>query len=242
MIAMIDVLDDAPYDITEIFNLMLKSCGFRKKLLYRIDGLTPNIVIPSNTKGVIISGSVHHIYDDCIGKNWKDALCEFVRIHYKEIPILGICFGHQVIARALGGKVAPNDLGREIGTFPIYTTPEVEQDLLFNKFKNGSLVSQSHIDHVVELPYESVRLAYNRHSPNQVFKIGKSWGIQFHPELQPKLFRQLLFGRIERLRKEANIGEADELQAVSNSVQECPEAVKVLKRFVSLCFAEIQTT
>lgn len=240
MIALIDVLDDPPHDITAIFNDLLNSNGFGQPFS-RVDGLRSDIVIPSGATGIVISGSVHHIYD-AKGKNWKDSLRGLVKSHYTQIPILGICFGHQALAEALGGKVTLNVLGREIGTVPIYTTVDAGQDLLFGEFKSGSLVSQSHIDHVVELPHESVRLAYNSHSPNQAFRIGKNWGIQFHPELQPQLFRQLLFGRIERLRKETKIGEADELQTMSDSVQECLEAVNVLKRFVSLCFAETQTT
>lgn len=238
MIAMIDVLDDVPYDITEIFNSVLESCGFQEKLLCKVDGLTPNIVIPSNVKGVIISGSVHHIYDS-EGNNWKETLSEFVRKYYKQVPILGICFGHQVIAQALAGKVVQNDLGKEIGTVPIYTTPEAGQDLLFNGFRSGRLVPESHLDHVVELPPEAVRLAYNDHSPNQAFRVGKSWGIQFHPELQPQLFKQLLLGRVKKMFEEGNVEEASRLQEICESVRECPESVEVLRRFVSFCLAEL---
>jgi len=239
MIALIDVLDDPPYDITAIFNELLSSYGFDQPFV-RVDGLGPEIAIPSGMTGIVISGSVHHIYDTK-GKNWKDSLCELAKTHYAQIPVLGICFGHQALAQALGGKTVPNSLGREVGTVPIYTTPEAKQDLLFCGFKSGSLVPQSHLDHVAELPNGAVRLAYNSYSPNQAFKIGKSWGIQFHPELQPQLFEQLLSSRIKTLRKEAKITEANKLQTVSDSVQECPQAVEVLKRFVSLCLTESQT-
>jgi GMP synthase (glutamine-hydrolysing) len=239
MIALVDVLDDHPYDITAIFNDLINAHGL-ERLFVRINGLKTDIVIPSGVTGIVISGSVHHIYDAQKGKNWKDSLCELIKSHYTQIPILGICFGHQAIAQALGGKVAPNTLGREIGTVPIYTTSGAKQDLLFREFKCGSLVSQSHVDHVVGLPSGAVRLAHNNHSPNQAFRIGKSWGVQFHPELQPQLFRCLLSGRIKNLRQSGKLQEADELQMVSDSLQECPEAIKILKRFISFCLAESQ--
>lgn len=235
---MIDVLDDMPYNITEIFNKLLCIRGFNEKIFCRVDGLKLGFSITSDVRGVVISGSIHHIYDQGTGKDWKDALCEFVRVNHNKIPILGICFGHQVIAQALGGEVAPHSY-REIGTVPIYITPDARKDPLFNGFKDGNFVPESHIDHVIKLPPRAVRLAYNSHSPNQAFNIGKSWGIQFHPELQSNLFKQLLAGRVKKLREEGKILEANMLQNISESVQECPWAVKILKRFISFCLAEI---
>lgn len=242
-IAMIDVLDDPSYEITEIFRLILADSGFSRDILIKIDGLNYNFSLPQNIEvvGIIISGSVHHIYED-EGKEWKDNLCDFIRKFQNRTPILGICFGHNAIAQALGAEVGPNERGKEIGCLPIYTTEEARKDILFAQFKSGSLVSLSHLDSVLVLPENAIHLAFNEHSVNQAFRVGKSWGIQFHPELQPRLFKQLLLGRIKRLRREAKTGEADELQVISDSVQECPEAVKVLKRFVSLCFTESQTT
>lgn len=236
-IALVDVLDDPPYNITEIFRSVLTSRGLSKETLIRIDGLTPQLVLPQdvNIIGFIISGSIHHIYEKKGTEEWKNNLCEFVRRFYARIPILGVCFGHQVLAYALGGKIGPSDRGKEIGTIPIYVTEVAKNDLLFGQFKNGSLVPLSHLDHVLTPPKGTTILAYNAHSPNQAFKVGKSWGIQFHPELTPQLFKHLLGGRIKNLKAQDASDEANALQKIADSIKDCPEAIDVLERFVLHC-------
>jgi len=238
-IALIDVLDDPPYDITEIFRSVLTACGFSEDILVRIDGLAPKLYFPQDIEltGIIISGSIHHIYENR-GKKWKNSLCDFIRRFYNQIPILGVCFGHQAIAYALDGRVIPNDKDKQIGSLPIYLTAEANKDLLFSQFKSGGLVPLSHLDHVSILPEKAVRLAYNEHSPNLAFRVGKSWGIQFHPELRPPLFKQLLSGRVKSLEKEDLSDEASTLQKVIESIKDCPEAIGVLKRFVQHCLKE----
>ena len=78
-----------------------------------------------------------------------------------KIPILGICYGHQLIAKALGGKVEDNPNGKEIGTVKIYTSSEIKKDRLFS---DAPLTFEAHVTHmqsVLTLPKGATTLAFN---------------------------------------------------------------------------------
>lgn len=122
---------------------------------------------------------------------------------------------------------------------PIYTTKEAYDDELFSTFTDGSIVQETHLDHVAILPKGAICLAYNQHSPIQAFKIGKSWGIQFHPELRPKLFKQLFGGRIQNLLAENKLDEAENLKKIVANIKESPASIEILKKFIQYCFKEV---
>ena len=93
-IILIDVLDDPPYNITKIYQSVLESVGISDNVIVGVDGLSDSINMSSNIEmvGIIIPGSIHHIMEEK-GKEWKQALCRFIRKHYNRIPTLGVCFG-----------------------------------------------------------------------------------------------------------------------------------------------------
>ncbi|KKT25083.1 MAG: Glutamine amidotransferase class-I [Parcubacteria group bacterium GW2011_GWA2_43_9b] len=184
--------------------------------------------------GVIISGSIHHVAEDN-NKKWGKALFGFIQQHYDRIPILGVCYGHQALAFALGGDVEANKQGREVGTTQIFLTDEAQTDKLFFGFDSANFVQESHSDHIVALPKGAILLAYNQLSPNQAFRIGKSWGIQFHPELTPPLFNQLLKGRVESLIANNELEEAKKIEKAIAGIKDCSMAIEVLKRFILHC-------
>ena len=104
-----------------------------------------------------------------------------------ETPVLGICLGGQVLARALGAEVRIGDVG-EYGWYEISPTPEAANDpvLVALRAPSGSL--SWHRD-VFELPTGATRLASSPAAPNQAFRFGASaWGLQFHPEVEPDVF------------------------------------------------------
>jgi len=238
-IVLIDVLDDPPFNITEIFKSVLESAGIDSSLIAGVSGLDETLSIPQDVKmvGAIISGSVHHVIEDD-NKKWGRSLFRFIRQHYNRIPILGVCYGHQALAFALGGDVEANKQGREVGTTQIFLTDEAQTDKLFFGFDSVNLVQESHLDHVVTLPKGAILLAYSRLSANQAFRIEKSWGIQFHPELTPSLFSRLLKGRAESLVANAELEEAGKLKKAIAEIKDCPMAIEVLKRFILHCMEE----
>jgi GMP synthase (glutamine-hydrolysing) len=129
----------------------------------------------SRIDGVVISGSQTAVYDD---RPWISDVERWVRAAAEAaIPVLGVCWGHQLIARALGGEVDP--MGRyELGYERI---DRLEHDELFEGIGESFVAFETHSDEVTRLPPGTTVLAENETSI-QAFRIGNAWGVQFHPE------------------------------------------------------------
>lgn len=128
----------------------------------------------------IITGSRASVYD---GAEWVENLFYAVRVLDKlNIPTLGICFGFQVVAEALGGKVRRGESFEE-GFTAITVTQEGSESVLFKSLPKTFFVYQSHGD-VAALPKASVILANNPHSL-QAYSLRNFSCVQFHPEILP---------------------------------------------------------
>ncbi len=104
--------------------------------------------------------------------------------------VLGICFGSQLIANALGSKVYPNT-HKEIGWFPVHKPKGVEHPLL-GQFPESSLAFHWHGD-TFDLPKDAVRLFFSEATPNQGFFFGKkTLALQFHWEIGPDDMKMIL--------------------------------------------------
>jgi len=104
--------------------------------------------------------------------------------------IFGICFGSQLLAEALGGKIFPNDK-KEIGWYEVTLTPEGQNSFMFKKVPKRFMTFHWHSDHF-SLPPGCTRLAYSEPTANQAF-ICKGYpiaGLQFHPEYTREMVRQ----------------------------------------------------
>ncbi len=100
----------------------------------------------------------------------------------REIPLLGICFGAQVLAWALDAEVTKGDV-REVGFEPLRPEPAAADDLLLADYVDGDMVFQWHMD-TFDLPDEALLLATGDRIRHQAFRVGElTWGIQFHLEI-----------------------------------------------------------
>jgi len=97
-------------------------------------------------------------------------------------PCLGICFGAQLLASAAGAKVGRGESGMELGVFPLSLTPEAALDPAFSELAAGTSFAHWHRDTFEAVP-GAVRLALTERYLEQAFKLGPSYGLQFHPEL-----------------------------------------------------------
>jgi len=181
--------------------------------------------------GIAITGASNMITDD---EPWSVATEEWVGAEaHSGALILGVCYGHQMLARALGGEVGWNSRGREIGTVELSLTAEVGEDALFSGLPSPLVVHESHSQSVLVLPPGARRLAFNRHDDNQVFAFGSNaWGMQFHPEFDADIIRGYIEGRDSEIRSEGL--DPDALNAAARDSRVGPE---ILRRFANLVSA-----
>ena len=133
--------------------------------------------IDETIKGIILSGGPLNVYQ--LNKYSFDK-----KILNRDIPILGICFGHQILSKLNGGKVKQSK-HREFGLANIY---KKKDSLLTNNFftkQKFKKVWMSHADHVSKLPLDFKVIASSNNSKFAIVenKIKKFYGVQFHPEV-----------------------------------------------------------
>lgn len=131
---------------------------------------------PGECDAWITTGSRRSVYD---AGDWIEQLADFVRrLHAADSPYFGVCFGHQMLAQALGGKVERSDRGWGVGV------KEVEVVDSPDWLGPGPVpVLNSHADQIVEIPPGARILGRNDHCPVSMMAVGETMvGIQGHPE------------------------------------------------------------
>jgi len=128
--------------------------------------------------GFILTGSVHNAYDD---DPWIVDLAEWIRrCETRRKPLVGICFGHQLIARALGGKVVKSEKGWGLGSYAVNV---IEQKRWMKLAIDSVRLLVSHQDQVVILPSGMRVIAHNEFCPNfMLAKDNHIFTVQGHPE------------------------------------------------------------
>lgn len=115
-------------------------------------------------------------------------------------PTFGICFGHQILAQALGGEVQRNPRGREMGTVPV---DRVADDPLFTGSPARFEANVTHVDTVVKLPPGAVSLARSALENHQAIRFAeRCYGVQFHPEMDGEVIRTYIEARRDVLTAE----------------------------------------
>ena len=112
---------------------------------------------------------------------WSEAAADWlVRAVQADLPVFAICYGHQLLAQALGGRVAINPGGPEMGTFDV---EQLVDDPLFEGIDRRFAAYQTHLDAVLDPPPGATILARSERSAIQAMAIGpRVRTIQWHPE------------------------------------------------------------
>jgi len=157
--------------------------------------------MPETVDAVLVTGSDAMVSDR---EDWSEHTAAWLKTAIdKGVPVLGVCYGHQLLAYALGGQVGPNPRGRQIGTVEARLTSEGNNDPLLGSLPETFLAQTSHVEAVLELPAGSKRLASSPRDGNFAIRFAdNAWGVQFHPEFSAPVMSEYIHHRADVLRHE----------------------------------------
>lgn len=187
----------------------------------------PSAPAPDTLAGIVITGS-HSMVSHA--EPWSEALKPWLQAALaSDIPMLGVCYGHQLMAAALGGVSDYHPAGRESGTRSVRLTQAGRQDPLFSQLPASFVAHLTHAQSVMQAPQGSTILAHNSHDAHQALRYGpRQWSVQFHPEFTAPVMRAYIERQRVALREQGE--DPDTLLA---EISDCPEASSLLRRFLA---------
>ena len=176
--------------------------------------------------GALITGSGAMVTERL---DWSERSAAWLRdAAHAGMPLFGICYGHQLLAHALGGEVGYNPVGREMGTVRIERMDAAADDPLFGKHPPSFDAHATHLQTITRLPEGAIKLARSEKDACHAFRWRHSaWGVQFHPEFSIAMMRGYITARHEKL-----LNEGMHPPTIHRSVTAAPHARNVLRRFV----------
>ena len=230
------VFQHVPYEPLGTLNPQLKSAGFRIRYVNfsrepearpSLDGYS-GLVVLGGPMGACQTDRHPHLTREI----------ELIRqaVHQR-LPVLGICLGAQLLARALGAKVRASSRP-EIGWYNISVPEQARDDPLFRHFKPSQKIFQWHSD-TFSLPRGAAHLASSEACPNQAFKYGdNAYGLQFHLEVDHQLIERWLKVPAHQREIEAMGGKVDPMQVLRETHAQIAEtkqlAESVFDEFIKL--------
>ncbi|MDS1029810.1 glutamine amidotransferase [Bacillota bacterium LX-D] len=178
--------------------------------------------------GAIITGSHAMVTEE---EEWSEYVAEWLpNIPSGSLPVLGICYGHQLLAHAFGGQVGYHPGGMEFGTVDIQLTEEGQKDQLLGFLPNNFLGHVAHTQTVLKLPAGAKLLAQNEFESHHSFVVrGNIWGVQFHPEFNAGITSAYIDEQKQEL-----IEAGRNIEQLRQTVQEQIYGKMLLRRFLEI--------
>lgn len=225
------------------FSRILENCGDVEK--WYLDALGPFSVEakvcspyagdplpePGQIAAVIITGAHCMVTEQ---QAWSEQIARWLpEVIAADVPVLGVCYGHQLLAHALGGEVGYHPRGAEEGTFPMQFAPEAADDPLFSHFPSTIKIHASHSQTTLRLPPGSKVLGSNEFEPHHVVQFAPQvWGVQFHPEFTEQIMRLYIEEDAPALEKKGF-----DTAAALKSVTATPESNRIIEQFAQMVFS-----
>lgn len=156
---------------------------------------------PGQHRAAIITGSWSMVTDQ---HPWSEATASWIRQAVAQgVPLLGVCYGHQLMAHALGGTVGYHPGGREMGCIDIERLPVAEADPWLAECPLRFKAHLTHLQTVLRLPPGARALARSAHDPHQIVRYSPTAvSVQFHPEFTSDIQAACIGARAQVLRSE----------------------------------------
>ncbi|BES71990.1 glutamine amidotransferase [Marinobacter nanhaiticus D15-8W] len=200
----------------------------RPGLRLEVHDVASGAPLPEHSDGVLVTGSPAMVSERA---DWSERTAAWLaRRIAGDLPVLGVCYGHQLLAHAMGGTADYHPDGREIGTLDITLNADGRTDWLLGALPDVFPAHLTHMQSAVRLPPNATLLASSNHEPHQAFRIGRrAWGVQFHPEFTAPIMSAYL-NRLDTALRTEGLPVVD-LRA---GLRQTPEAQGLLRRFADL--------
>ncbi|WP_395490960.1 glutamine amidotransferase [Cedecea davisae] len=181
---------------------------------------------PETFQAAVITGSWSMVTEH---EAWSERTAEWIKqVVAAGTPLFGVCYGHQLMAYALGGRVDYHPQGSEVGQLQVELNAAGQKDPALAHLPPAFPVFLSHEQSVLELPPGAVCLGASSHDANQIIRYTPSAiSVQFHPEFTPSVMNKIIASRSERAALKGK-----DKQALLSEVSGTPEARAILQRFV----------
>ena len=188
---------------------------------------------PREVAGAVITGSAAMVSERAA---WSEHTAAWLRAAMDaELPLFGVCYGHHLLAHALGGRVDYHPQGREIGTQTIELLAPDTALRALAPLPERFPAHTTHLQSVLETPHGARVLARSAHDAHHILAYGaRAFSTQFHPEFSTAVMRALILRRAADLRAEAY-----DLDALLRGVRPTPWARRLLRGFARLCRGEV---
>lgn len=190
-----------------------------------VDALRESLPEPSAFAGMIVTGSLAMVSDR---EPWSERCALWLRGAIAAgSRVLGVCYGHQLVAHALDGLVGYNPKGRTFGSHDLQLTPAGREHPLLRGLPPAFKTNQANSQVVLEAPKGAVVLGSTSFDRNAILGYGdRVLTVQFHPEFSGAVTREFVDLATEGGRRR------DDSIRLAEPIQDTPEAAAVLQRFV----------
>jgi len=226
------VFQHVPHELLGTLNPLLKKSGFRIRYVNfaRHPDAQPSL---NGYDGLVVLGGPMSVNDTDRLPHLKTEMKVIEEALGKNIPVLGICLGAQLIAKTLGAAVYPNE-EKEIGWYDVSPTNHAQSDPLLGAFVDTEKIFQWHGE-TFDIPRSTRHLAFSSLCANQAFRHGGNvYGFQFHLEVDEPMIHRWL--RVSENRREiAALGGAITPERIH---KETPEYITRLHQLSQRVFGE----
>ena len=216
------VLQNAKYEGLASLGRLLEEDGFKTRIVFTKQEKIPDY----DSSAIIILGASESANDDLpYLKREMGLIKEAVK---NEIPVLGICLGSQLIAKAFGAKVYQGKK-KEIGIYHDVEFDNLSKSSLFSGIKSPATVFHWHGD-TFDLPQDAIRLAHSKDYKNQAFQVGTAVGVQFHLEVDEKTIGLWLDKSKDEISELSYINPQEIIRKIPENIQHIQNNMKIFYR------------
>ncbi len=215
------------YEAGDFEDWIIAASGETPGVFTVADGIDETLPALEQLSGIIVTGSHRMVSEG--GRRvelWSQLMRDAVVVR---LPVLGICYGHQLLAQALGGRVANHPQGIELGQVTIEMAAAARDDALFSVLPARFSAYASHLQSIIELPPGAFVYGANNYEPYHAVRFAPAaWGVQFHPEFNQQIMRAYI------QRHRPLLADDQTMEALADKVTPLPDAGALLQEFCRL--------